>query len=252
MKKLLPILPLLIAAAPQAEDRHGLPDLTVHDFAAKYLMQQADIADLHIYRDDNAALIASADSRPRIVLLGDSITFHWKPDYRPAPLSLNVIDRGIVGQNSDQMLMRFEDDVVALRPAVVVLAGGANDLRIYAGAPAEARAAVIQRIARNITAMADIADARRIKVAVAAITPCRGCEALNRDPATLVAANDWLHRFAAERHYPFIDYYAALTGKDAGLTAVLGQDGLHPTPQGYALMWPRLQAALGALGLGTR
>ncbi|MDB5737507.1 MAG: lipase [Sphingomonas bacterium] len=248
-------LPALIAAAPdqpKAEDRHGLAELTVHDFAAKYLMQQGDLADLKVYRDANAALIAANDPRPRIVLLGDSITFHWKPEDRPAPATLNVVDRGVVGQNSDQMLMRFEDDVVALKPAAVVLAGGSNDARVFVGAPADARAAILARIARNYAAMADIADARRIRVVIAAVTPCHDCASLNRDPVTMVAINDWLRRFAAERHYPFADYFAALADASGELPAALTTDGLHPTKQGYTMMWPKLSAALDALRLKSR
>jgi acyl-CoA thioesterase I len=251
MKRWLPLiaLPLLVAAAPKAEDRHSLPDLSVHDFAAKYLMQQADLADLRVYRADNQAVVASGDRRPRIVLMGDSITFHWQPEDRPAPAGWNVIDRGVVGQNTDQMVLRFEDDVVALKPAAVVLAGGSNDARVYVGPPADARDAVVARIARNVTAMADMADANRIKVVIAAITPCRDCVSVNRDPATLVAANDWLRRFAAARHYPYADYYAALADANGELPANLTTDGLHTTKAGYARMWSRLEPALKTLGL---
>jgi lysophospholipase L1-like esterase len=251
MKRWMPLLalPLLVAAAPKAEDRHGLPDLTVHDFAAKYLMQQADLADLHVYRADNIGIRASRDARPRIVLMGDSITFHWQPEDRPAPGGWQVIDRGVVGQNTDQMVLRFEDDVVALTPAAVVLGGGSNDARVYVGAPADARDRVVARIARNVTAMADMADAHRIKVVIAAITPCHDCAALNRDTATLVAANDWLKQFAAARHYPFADYYKVLADANGELPSDKTTDGLHPTKAGYALMWPQLLAALDVLHL---
>jgi lysophospholipase L1-like esterase len=232
------------AAEPRAEDRHGLPDLTVHDFGAKYLMQTADLADLHVYAEANRALVASADKRPRVVLMGDSITFHWQAADRPAPPGLNVINRGIVGQNTDQMLMRFEDDVVALSPVAVVIAGGANDARVFEGPPAAQRAAVVARIGRNVRAMADIAEANHIKVVIAAVTPCRGCAVLSRDPATLTAVNAWLKAFAAERGYGFVDYYAALADADGELAAPLSKDGLHTTSEGYRRMWARLAPAL--------
>ncbi|MFW7269674.1 GDSL-type esterase/lipase family protein [Gluconacetobacter sp. Hr-1-5] len=231
------------AAAPVAEDRHGLPQLSVHDFAAKYLMQQADLADLHVFQQANEALKASADRRPRIVMMGDSITFHWQPDERPFPQTLNVLNRGVVGQNTDQMVLRFEDDVVALDPVAVVIAGGANDARIYAGQPALARASVIARIRRNVTAMADIAQAHHIRVIIAAITPCNDCAALNRDPETIVAANAWLRGFAAGRHYPYADYFSVLADAKGTLPADLTTDGLHPTKAGYARMWVQLQQA---------
>jgi lysophospholipase L1-like esterase len=228
------------AAEPRAEDRHGLPDLTVHDFAAKYLMQTGDLADLHVYADANRKLVESGDKRPRVVLIGDSITFHWEEADRPAPAGLNVVNRGVVGQNTDQMLMRFEADVVALSPAAVVLAGGTNDARVYVGPPAEARNAVVARIARNYRAMADIADANHIKVVIAAITPCRACAVTSRDPATIVAANAWLRQFAAQRGYAFVDYYAALADAGGQLAAPLSKDGLHTTEEGYHRMWALL------------
>jgi lysophospholipase L1-like esterase len=181
--------------------------------------------------------------------MGDSITFHWQPEDRPAPSEWQVIDRGVVGQNTDQMVLRFEDDVVALTPAAVVLGGGSNDARVYVGAPADARDAVVARIARNVTAMADMADAHHIRVVIAAITPCHDCAALNRDTATLVAANAWLQHFAAARRYPFADYYAALADANGELPANETTDGLHPTKAGYALMWPKLLAALRILHL---
>lgn len=240
------------AAEPRAEDRHGLPDLTVHDFAAKYLMQTGDLADLHVYAEANRALIASSDKRPRVVLLGDSITFHWRPEDRPAPPGLNVVNRGIVGQNTDQMLMRFEDDVVALGPVAVVIAGGANDARVFEGPPVAQREAVVARIARNVRAMADIAAANRIKVIVAAVTPCRGCAVLGRDPATILAVNAWLRRFAAERGYPFVDDYAALADPDGQLAAPLSKDGLHTTPEGYRRMWAKLAPVLAPFAPSVR
>lgn len=232
------------AAEPRAEDRHRLPDLTVHDFAAKYLMQTADLADLHVYAEANRALIASTDRRPRVVLLGDSITFHWQPQDRPAAPELNVVNRGIVGQNTDQMLMRFEDDVVALAPVAVVIAGGANDARVFDGPPAAQREKVVGRIARNVRAMADIAAANRIAVVIAAVTPCRGCAALGRDPATIVAVNAWLKAFAAARKYAYVDYYSALADADGQLAAPLSKDGLHTTSEGYRRMWTQLAPAL--------
>lgn len=235
------------AAEPRADERRPLPDLTVRAFAAKVLMQTADLADLRVYRAANQDLLASADARPRIVLLGDSITYHWAPADRPAPAGLNLVNRGIAGQNTDQMLMRFEDDVVSLKPAAVVIAGGANDARVYEGAPAAQRDAVVARIARNVRAMADIADANRIGVAVAAVTPCRACAALGRDPATLLAANAWLKAFAASRGYPFLDYHTALADASGQLAAPLTGDGLHPNRDGYRRMWAVLGPALARL-----
>jgi acyl-CoA thioesterase I len=215
-------------------------------------MQQGDLQDLRVYRAENAAVLAANDPRPRVVLIGDSVTFHWEAKDRPAPASLNVLNRGIVGQNSDQMLLRFEDDVVALNPAAVVISAGANDARVFVGPPAAARDTVIARIMRNVTAMSDIAASRKIAVVIAAITPCQNCDAVGRDPATLVAANDRLHQFATARGYAFVDYYGALAGSDEQLAIVLKKDGLHPTVDGYARMWAKLAPILEGIGRKKR
>lgn len=236
-----------LAAKPTAEDRHGLPDLTVHDFAAKYLMQTGDLADLHVYAEADRALLQSGDHRPRVVLLGDSITYHWRAEDRPAPPAVNIVNRGVVGQNTDQMLMRFEDDVVALAPFAVVIAGGSNDARIYVGAPQAQRSDVVARIARNYRAMADIADANRIKVVIAAITPCRDCAEVNRDPATLRAANAWLRAFARQRGYPFVDYDPVLADPGGELSRDLSKDDLHTTDEGYRRMWTQLGPIIARL-----
>jgi lysophospholipase L1-like esterase len=214
------------------------------------MMQQDDLAQIGYYRDANRAALAASDARPRIVLMGDSITFHWTPEHLPAPGDLNVINRGIRGQNTTQMLLRFEDDVIALKPAAVVILGGTNDLRAYEGDPAAAGPDIAARIARNVTAMADIAQGRGVKVILCAVPPI-GTDRikLTRDPATILKVNAWLQSFAQSRNLPFVDLYAVLADANSDLPSRLSVDGIHPNPEGYRLMWPRLQAAFERLGL---
>lgn len=236
------------AAAARGAETKPVGELTLHDFAAKWMMQQDDLADRDRYREANRALLATADPRPRVVLMGDSITFHWGTEDLPAGDRILLVNRGIAGQNTSQMLLRFEDDAIALKPAAVVILGGTNDLRAYQGDPAAAAATAIDRIIGNITAMADIAQGRGVKVILAAVPPIGGDQALTRDPAAIVKLNDRLKEFAASRHYPFADYYAALADSQGALPAALSSDGLHPNANGYHLMEAKLKAALTGLG----
>jgi acyl-CoA thioesterase I len=227
------------ATAVEPDDKH----------AFRQMLQQQDVAELARYREANRQLRASNDTRPRIVLLGDSITYHWTADRMPAPSRLNLINRGVPGQTTTQMLLRFEDDVVALAPAAVVIAGGTNDLRIYAGDPAALGESVIAQAARSITAMADIAQSRGVKVVLCAVPPIgTDLVRLQRDPATLLRLNDWIRGFAASRNYPFVDFYTALADASGHLPAAIAADGLHPNGDGYRAMWPGLEAALQKLG----
>ncbi len=241
------LLPALLALA--APTTPQLPPGMTGRETARWLMQQGDVAELHIYAEANRALAASTDARPRIVLLGDSITFHWPEDALPALPDTLVLNRGIPGQNSTQMLLRFEEDVVALRPVAVVILAGTNDLRSLGPQPAP-RDALVRQIGRNITAMADIADARRIRVILCAIPPVGPEQAAGeRDPAAILAANEWLRSFAAARGYAFLDYHAALAGKDGLIKAAYTSDDLHLSPPGYQRLKALLAGAAGrALG----
>ena len=236
--------------ASEPGEARTIGDLRLRDFAAKWMVQQDDLAQLGYYREANRTAMASTDARPRIVLMGDSITFHWTPEHLPASNRLNLVNRGIPGQNTTQMLLRFEDDVIALKPAAVVILGGTNDLRAYVGDPAAAGSDMVERIARNVTAMADIAQGRGVKVILCAVPPVGTDRAkLARDPATIVRANAWLQSFAESRDLPFVDYHAVLADATEDMPGRLSVDGLHPNADGYRLMWPRLQAAFERLGL---
>lgn len=237
-------------ASSEPSEPRAVGDLRLRDFAAKWMIQQDDLPQIGYYREANRAALASTDPRSRIVLMGDSITFHWTPEYLPASSSLNLINRGIPGQNTTQMLLRFEDDVIALKPAAVVILGGTNDLRAYVGDPAAAGPDMIERMARNVTAMADIAQGRGVKVILCAVPPVGTDHVkLARDPGTIVKVNAWLRSFAQSRDLPFVDYHAVLANATEDLPSRLSVDGIHPNADGYRLMWPRLEAAFERLGL---
>ncbi len=230
----------------------GIGDYTLHDFAAKWMMQQDDIPEIARHHAANQVLIASDEKRSRVVLMGDSITDQWEGLDATSTPDLLVVNRGVAGQNTSQMLLRFEDDVVALSPAAVVVLGGTNDLRAYVGDPASVGQSALARIARNITAMSDIAKARDIKVILATLPPVGADrEKVSRDPDAILAVNAWVKTFAAERGYPVADYHAALVDAAGALPPSLSPDGVHPNADGYAAMRPPLAQALAGLKLPT-
>jgi lysophospholipase L1-like esterase len=222
-------------------DGIDIGDYTLRDFAAKWLMQQCDLAEVAMYREANRALLASEDQRPRLVFIGDSITEFWTDLAELQTESVAIVNRGIRGQNSSQLLLRFEDDAIALQPACIVLLCGTNDLRSYVGDAGSVAESARQRIVRNVTAMADIAQARRIALCLAALPPVNPAHPVHRDSSAIVAVNAWLTDFAAARQLEFIDYHRALVNVAGHLDAAFSDDGLHPNAAGYARMRQELK-----------
>ena len=223
----------------------GVGDYTLHDFAAKWMMQQDDIAEIERYRQANRALLAEGDRRSRVVFIGDSITENWKMLEAHSDGVSRWVNRGISGSNTTQMLLRFEDDAVGLQPATVVILGGTNDFRAYVGSPAGVVEGAIERIRRNVTAMSDIATARGIAVVLCSIPPAgRELERIARDPAGIARANAWLASFAQERGYRFVNYATVLSDESGFMKRELSSDGIHPNEAGYRAMMTALEAAL--------
>lgn len=211
--------------------RAGLIPALMRDFGERY-----------IYAEANAALPPPAKGERRVVFLGDSITDGW--NLAKAFPSQPYVNRGIGAQVTAQMLLRFEQDVVALKPAAVVILGGTNDVSGFM------QIETPETILANVTAMADIADARGIRVVLCALTPVndygekRGYLTKERPPATLRAVNNRLRALAAARGYAFADYAAALVDERGLLTDAYTADGLHPNAAGYARMAPVARAAI--------
>ena len=200
--------------------------------------QAKDWPNLCRYAAENAAVLASG-IRPRVIFLGDSITENWKLG-DPLLFGLQSLDRGIGGQTTPQILLRFYQDVVALRPRVVHIMAGTNDISGNTGPTTD------QTIVDNIRAMIDIAKANNIRVVLASITPSRGFFAKpGLDPSARISAvNQQLVRLAAERRVTWVDYYPALVDGADGFNAALANDGLHPNRDGYAVMRPLTEQAI--------
>ena len=216
------------------------------DAMAKMVAMQKNAADrqakdwpnLCRYGAENAQVLASG-IRSRVIFLGDSITENWKIA-DPSLFSATVLDRGIGGQTTPQILLRFYQDVVSLRPRAVHIMAGVNDIMGNTGPTSDAT------IVNNIRAMIDIAKANRIRVVLAAITPSKAYVArpdMNLVPR-ITAVNRLLAELAKEQHVGFVNYEPVLANNEGGLKDALGNDGLHPNRDGYAAMRPLTEQAI--------
>lgn len=215
-------LPKMIALTQQ-------PEFVAHE-AERKARAAKDWAGLCTYRAENAALLAQG-RRPRIVFIGDSITENWvKAD--PELFGPDRVGRGIGGQTSGQMLVRFRADVVALKPQVVQIMAGTNDVAGNGG-PTSARA-----YRHNIISMVEIAQANGIRVVLASIPPAdRFIWAPGLQPSAQIRElNAWLKAYAAEKGLGFVDYHAVLADPDGALRQDFGIDRVHPNRAGYAAM----------------
>ena len=202
--------------------------------AAKAQKAAVDWADLCRYRQENATA-----RDVETVFMGDSITELWKVA-DPGFFDARRLDRGISGQTSAQMLLRFFADVVALKPKVVHILAGTNDV---AGNQGPSRP---EDFKTNIKAMADMADANGVAVVIGAIPPAdRFLWRAELKPATQIAElNAWLKAFAAERGYAFADYHGAMATPAGAMAPSFSKDFVHPNRAGYAVMRPLAEAAL--------
>ena len=200
-----------------------------------------DWAQLGRYASENAALPLPVPGQPRVVFLGDSITDGWgrKPGTIFFP-GKPYVNRGISGQTTPQMLVRFEQDVVRLHPAVVVILAGTNDVAGNTGPETP------EMIEDNFRAMTDVARRNGIRVVLASITPAArypwrpGVESV----AEIRELNGWLRQFCAEQRLVYLDYYSAMSDGTGAMKPGLSSDGVHPTEAGYAVMAPLAEAAI--------
>jgi lysophospholipase L1-like esterase len=190
------------------------------------------------YQQANAALRGAA--KPTAVFMGDSITEGWV-GADPDLFAGGNVGRGIGGQTSPQMLVRFRQDVVALEPRVVHLMAGTNDIAGNTGPM------TVESYRHNIAAMIDLARANGIAVVLAAVPPSRRLYWRELDPRPWIRElNEWLSATAAQQGLEFVDYGTVLADAEGGLRADLGNDGVHPNRAGYAAMRPLAQRAIAA------
>jgi len=216
------------------------PSADTDRLLAAYQRLLKDWAGLTRYGSDDSELAPPKPGETRVVFMGDQITEYWDKGSR---LFTNAshLNRGIDGQTTAQMLVRFRQDVIALRPRVVVIQGGSNDI---AGAAGPATKATIMD---NIMSMADLAKSNNIRVVLASITPVCNCvtdQTSLRSQVKIADVNDGLKEFAQLSGAAYLDWYAALT-EGRNFKRDLTIDGLMPNAAGYAVMTPLVERVIG-------
>ena len=204
-----------------------------------------DWANLQRYRQANAELPAPAPGEKRVVFMGNSITEGFAPYFATLFAGKPYIGRGIGGQTTPQMLVRFRQDVIALHPSVVVILAGTNDIAGNTGPSS------IEMIEDNIASMAELAKANGIRVVLASVLPVfdypwkPGLQPAQK----IVALNGWLQRYASTHDAVYLDYHSAMADERQGMKSTLASDGVHPNEAGYRVMAPLTERAIGqALG----
>lgn len=202
-----------------------------------------DFGELHRYREANAALMHVEPVTDRVVFFGDSITEAWNlEEHFPVEPYLN---RGIGGQTTPQLLIRFRHDAIALRPRLAVILAGTNDIGGNTG-PMR-----LEDIAANLASMADIAKASGVRAVFSSLlppghkeTPLSRFNLLKHPLSEVLALNGWLCEYCAANGLGFIDYFSAMSGPDRLIRPDLSEDGLHPNSLGYRIMSPLAKAAI--------
>jgi lysophospholipase L1-like esterase len=248
------MIALLLAAASVPDHYQSSPerqafveDRHYNHWEADYLAKlwsamRRDFGEKYLYAAADRALGPPKPGERRVVFLGDSITDLWDlGQYFPGKAYIN---RGIGGQVTAQMVLRFQQDVVGLKPKAVVILAGINDLHGALQRESD------QGIEANWAAMADMARAHHIKVVFASIMPVNNYTdnardmLADRDPKRIRALNRWLVAFCKRRGLQYADYYKVSVNRDGLLRADLTRDGLHPLANGYALMAPVVAVAI--------
>jgi lysophospholipase L1-like esterase len=235
------LFPLLAAAQAPEPTPAPLPPAIAE--AKAFAAAQAKLADwpqLGRYKSDNDALPANAPGR--VVFFGDSITDAWTRNGGTFFPGKPYVNRGIGGQTTPQMLVRFRQDVVNLHPIAVVILAGTNDIAGNTG-PSTA-----EMIHDNFRSMVDIAQANHIRVILSSVLPAADYPwkpGLN--PATkIMALNRWLASFCRVQHITYLDYFTPMADAQGGMKPGISKDGVHPNAAGYAIMEPLAEAALAS------
>jgi lysophospholipase L1-like esterase len=199
-----------------------------------------DWPQLNRYREANAKVPAPAKGEDRVVFMGDSITDGWKlAEYFP---SKPYINRGISGQTTPQMLIRFRPDVIALKPRAVVILAGTNDIAGNTGPM------TLEMIQHNYASMAELAKANGIRVVFASVLPIHDYGKTKvserRQPDQILKLNEWLKNYTRANGHVYLDYFSKTVDDKGMLKAELANDGLHPNAEGYKLMAPLAEAAI--------
>lgn len=204
------------------------------------IAQNDDWANLNRYKDENIKIGLPAEGKNRIVFMGNSITegwFQFSPGFFE---SKSYINRGISGQTTPQMLVRFRQDVVNLKPKVVVILAGTNDIAGNTGL------STLEMIEDNISSMVEIAKVNNIKAVLCSVLPAYDYpwkQGLN--PAEkIINLNKWIKEYCDKNEIIYVDYFASMADERNGLKKEYSDDGVHPNKLGYEVMAPIVERAI--------
>ena len=229
VRNVLPLVALLLGSGPL------------------HAQQAQDWPNLQRYRQANDSLRAPPANERRVVFMGNSITDSWAKFFPQMFPGKPYVGRGISGQTTPQMLLRFRQDVIALKPAVVVILAGTNDIAGNTGP------STLEMIEDNLMSMTELARANGIRVVLSSVLPVfdypwkRGLEPAPK----IVALNAWIKSYAARVGAVYLDYHSAMADERQGLRADLTTDGVHPNEAGYRIMAPLAERAIAQALLQT-
>lgn len=237
---------LVVFAVTTASSQSAIPETDPCTTAKAQLTRAeailVDWPQLSRYRDANAQLAPPARNANRVVFVGDSITDSWDdPQFGGFFPGKPYVNRGISGQTTAQMLIRFRADAIALKPRVVVILAGTNDIAGNTGPT------TIEAIADNLISIVELARQNHIRVVLASVLPISDyslrdgkplVQSVRRPPEKIKQLNDWLKNYAVANQLIYLDYFSAMVDEKGFLKADLSYDGLHPNQTGYAVMAP--------------
>ncbi len=201
------------------------------------------------YRDANTTVPTRGRDEQRVVFMGDSITDSWDdPRYGGFFPGKPYVDRGISGQTTAQMVLRFRADAIALDPKVIVILAGTNDIAGNTGPT------TLQAIEDNLMSMVELGRAHKMRVVLSALLPISDYEktregepiirSRQRPPQLIAALNEWMKQYAAASGVTYLDYFSAMADDKGFLKEELSDDGLHPNQKGYEVMAPLAERAI--------
>ena len=202
-----------------------------------------DWANLAKYETENSQLPPKQSGEKRIVFMGDSITEFWSQIHPDFFTNTSYINRGISGQTTPQMLIRFRPDVLNLHPDVVVILAGVNDIAGNTGPTTN------DAIFGNIISMVELAKANAIKVILCSVLPANNFYWRPNEKAaeTIIQLNQLIQSYANQMHIPFVDYHTAMADTKKEKKKEFSDDGVHPNLKGYQTMQPLLEKAVQKL-----
>jgi lysophospholipase L1-like esterase len=228
------------APQPQVSTQPAQPTAEEKRRQAQEALLHNDWPNLQRYRDANAKLSPPVKNENRVVFLGNSITEGWAPYFAKMFPGKPYIGRGIGGQTTPQLLVRFRQDVIDLKPKVVVILAGTNDIAGNTGP------STLEMIEDNLASMAELAKANGIRVVLSSVLPVYDYPwRPGLEPAPkIIALNKWMKDYGKQHGAVYLDYHSAMADERGGMRSELASDGVHPNEAGYRIMAPLAERAI--------